>query len=140
MYSRLFQEFVTSGDNIRVYRRNRLIFHSTGDRLIPLLEYIDHYQPCQQPVVIYDRVVGNAAALLCILAGSREVYSPVGSQLATRTLDQYGVNNHFNRIVPYIQQAGGGGICPMERLSIHKTPEEFYRAVKDVIEMQVPDN
>ncbi|MBU2608091.1 MAG: DUF1893 domain-containing protein, partial [Chloroflexi bacterium] len=60
----------------------------------------------------------------------KEVYSPLGSQLAVETLDRYGIKYHLSEIVPYIQKPNQEDMCPMEKLSQHKEPEEFYRALR----------
>ena len=133
MYARLFREFLTSSNTLHVYKDSKLLFASNKDRLIPLVEYIDRFAPHHQQVVIFDKIVGNAAALLCTKAACQEVYSPLGSQLALKTLDKYGIKYHFSEIVPYIQKPGGEGMCPMESLSINKKPEEFYKIIKNMI-------
>jgi len=74
--------------------------------------------------------MGNAAALLSVKADCRKVYSPVGSQLAIKTLGDYNAEYHFIKIVPYIQNREGEGMCPMEKLSINKSPDEFYETVR----------
>jgi len=132
-YKRLFKEFVSSSDTLRVYDGGQLVFASTKDRLLPLMEYIDRFASDHQKVVIFDKIIGNAAALLSIKAGCREVFSPLGSQLATQTLKKYGISYHFTSIVPYIQRADGEGMCPMEKLSLGKEPEEFYQAMLAII-------
>ena len=133
MYQPLFDEFLLSGDNLQVYKGDELLFSSTKDRLLPLLEYIDRFMPHHQQVVILDKIMGNAAALLSIKAGCREVYSPLGSQLAVKTLEKYGIGYHLTEIIPCIQKPGGQDMCPMEKLSLDKGPEEFYQAIKDTI-------
>ena len=133
MYTLLFDEFVASRDTLRVYREAKLIYSSDRDRLLPLLEYIDRFAPCQQTTVIFDKIMGNAAALLSVKAGGREVYSPLGSQLAIKTLTDYDIKYHLSQIVPSIQRPDGQDMCPMERLSIDKEPEEFYEAMKNAI-------
>ena len=100
--------------------------------MLPLLEYIERLAPRHQPVAILDKIMGNAAALLSIKAGGQEVYSPLGSQLAVKTLGKYGVKYHLTEIVPCIQKPGGQDMCPMEQLSLDKEPEEFYQIVKDM--------
>ncbi len=130
MYMRLFNEFLTSSDTLRVYQGNKLLFSSNKDRLIPLFEYIDRYGHNHEPVVLFDKVMGNAAALLSVKAGCREVYSPLGSQLAARTLDQYGIIYHLTEIAPYIRNSNGEDMCPMEKLSVNKEPEEFYELIR----------
>ena len=129
-YGHLFHKFLSSNHTLRVYKGNRLVFTSDKDRLQPLVEYIERYTPCHQKVTIFDKVVGHAAALLCAKAGCKEIYSPLGSQLAIETLDRYGIRYHLTKIVPYIQKPDQKDMCPMERLSIGKQPEEFYRLVR----------
>ncbi len=125
---RKFSEFSRSKDTLRVYRGDRLIFTSGRERLSPLLEYIDKLSPYEENVAVFDRVVGNAAALLLKKISCREVYSSLGSELAVKTLNSFGISYHFAEITPYIQNQSQEDMCPMEKLSLNKSPEEFYQA------------
>ncbi len=128
-----FEKFLASGDSLHIYQGGKLIFTSDKSGLIPLLEYIDKLSSCHQQVNIFDKIMGNGAALLSVLANCQKVYSPFGSQLATSTLDKYGISYHIEHIVPYIRKTPEGEMCPMEKLSLHKAPEEFYTAVRNII-------
>ena len=130
MYQRLFAKFLTSDDTLRVYEGGKLIFTSDKDRLLPLVEYIDKFASHHRNVVIFDKIMGRAAALLCVMANCREVYSPLGSQLAFDVLGKRGIKYHLTRTVPCIQTPDEK-MCPMELLSIGKEPEEFYRLIKN---------
>lgn len=136
MYRNSFEEFVSGHDTLRVYQDSRLLFSSSKDRVVPLLEYIDNFATNHTQVVIFDKIMGNAAALLSVKANSREVFSPLGSQLAVKTLEKYNIKYHLTQTIPYIQKASGEDMCPMERLSIGKDPEEFYQAIKEFIKKQ----
>ena len=133
MYTHLFNEFLISNNSLQVYEGDRLLFASKKDRLVPLLEYIDRLAPYHRQVVIFDKIMGNAAALLCAKANCQEVYSPLGSQLAIDTLDKYGIKYHLTETIPYIQKPNRENMCPMEKLSLNKEPEEFYEAIKNII-------
>ena len=133
MHQHFFKEFLSSGDTLQVYKGDKLLFSSGKDRLLPLLEYIDNFAPYHQQVIIFDKIMGNAAALLSVEASCQEVYSPLGSQLAVKTLDKYGIKYHLTEIVPYIQKPNGEDMCPMEKLSINKEPEEFYQVITNII-------
>ena len=133
MNKRFFNEFLTSSDTLQVYEGDQLVFSSNKDRLLPLLDYIGRLVPHHQQVVICDKIMGNAAALLSIKAGCQEVNSPLGSRLAIKTLDKYGIKYHLTQVVPYIQQPGKEDMCPMEKLSIDKKPQEFYEAMLKII-------
>jgi hypothetical protein len=132
MYADLFSAFLDSGDTLRIFRDKLLIFSSDKDRLLPLMEYLVDFKP-GEPVIIFDKIMGNAAALLAVKANCREVYSPLGSELAIKTLQKYNIAYHLNAIVPYIMRPDGKEMCPMEKLSIGKEPEEFYREMKSRI-------
>ena len=133
MYTPLFNEFLLSADSLQVYKDSQLLFSSSKDRLLPLLEYIERLAPYHRQVVVFDKVMGNAAALLSVEANCQEVYSPLGSQLAVKTLEKYGIKHHITEIVPYIQQPNREDMCPMEKLSLNKGPEEFYEVIKSMM-------
>jgi len=133
MHQRIFDEFIGSADTLRVYEDSSLVFSSRKDRLLPLMEYIDHFASEHKGVVIFDKIIGNAAALLAVKAGCQEIFSPLGSELALQTLEEYDIKYHFTRTVPTIQKADGESMCPMEKLSIGKEPEQFYREMVEII-------
>ncbi|MGD0353760.1 MAG: DUF1893 domain-containing protein [Dehalococcoidia bacterium] len=132
MYQPLFDEFLTSKNTLRVYKGSKLIFTSDKDRLLPLVEYIDKFASQHHNVVIFDKIVGRAAALLFIKADCQEVYSPLGSQLAIEVLEKYSIKHHLTQIVPCIQKPNKD-MCPMETLSIGKDPEEFYQLIGNLL-------
>ena len=126
MNSAAYEEFVSSTNTLRVYEDDVLVFSSSEERLLALLEYIEVSASAHQSIVVLDKVMGNAAALLAIKARCWEAYSPLGSTLAIETLDKYAIKHYIEQVVPYIQQDNQEEMCPMERLSIDKNPEEFY--------------
>ena len=128
-----FSEFLDSEDTLRVFKDERLLFSSRKERLLPLVDYIDTCVPYESGVTIFDRVVGNAAALLLTRISCREVYSGLGSKLAVGTLDRFGIRYRFVETAPYIENNRRDGMCPMEELSLNKTPDEFYEALRERI-------
>jgi hypothetical protein len=126
----LFKDFLAGEDTLRIYTGDMLAFTSKKDRLLPLMEYLDAYGAICQTVTIYDKIMGNAAALLAVKANAREVYSPLGSEIAIETLKKHSIKYHLEKVVPYIMRDDGKGMCPMEELSLGKEPEEFYRVMQ----------
>ena len=133
MYQDKYSAFLRSGDTLHVYEGERLIFSSDKDRLLPLMEYIGQSDTSRPAVVIFDKVTGNAAALLSVKAGGCEVFSPMGSRPGADTLDRHGVKHQLAVIVPRIMRADGSGMCPMEKLSMGKGPEDFYQEMMKII-------
>ena len=136
MYRRLYEEFLAGGDSLQVYQGDKLVFASEADGLLPLVEYLENCAAGYRRVVMFDKIMGNAAALLSVKADCCEVFNPLGSQLAVKTLERYGIAYHIDEIVPYIQRPGQEEMCPMEKLSLDKDPEEFYEAVRKVMGRQ----
>jgi hypothetical protein len=134
MYNDLFEEFLVSGATLWVYQDKQLIFSSMKDRLLPLLEYIEQFPDLQQ-IVIFDKIMGNAAALLSIKAHCQEVHSPLGSMLAVRTLDRYRIKYYFVETVPCILKNDRLDMCPMEKISMKTGPEEFYQLMAKKLEI-----
>jgi len=120
--------FRRSRDTLRIYHRDELIFSSRRERLQPLLDYLAT-APLEPGVTVLDRVTGNAAALLAVCARAASVYSPVGSRHAARTLTDHGLDYRFDVIVSEVRRADGGA-CPMEALSLGRTPDEFYALLR----------
>lgn len=126
MNTRLFNEFLVSDDSLWVYKDGRYLFTSSKGGILPLLEYIETLAPYHRQIIIFDKVVGNAAALLSVKAAVKEVNSPLGSELAVKTLRKYGIKYNLSETVPYIQNSNRDDMCPMEKLSIDRSPEEFF--------------
>lgn len=106
MDNKKFEEFLSSTDTLRVYKEDRLLFSSKKNMLMPIIEYIDACDG-NRDVVIFDKMVGNAAALLAIKAGCTEVFSPIGSEAAVKTLERYSIKYHLTQIVPRVKRPDG---------------------------------
>jgi hypothetical protein len=130
--SYLFDEFIKSGDSLQVFEAEHRIYSSSEKMLLPLLKYINDFATEHQHVIVFDKIVGNAAALLLVKARCAGVYTPLASKPALKTLDEYNIDYKVTVVVPYIQRVGSQEMCPMERLSSSKTPESFYQMVKDL--------
>ena len=124
-----FDGFLKSKDTIWVYKGDKLLFSSQKERLSPLLEYAARFVPYEKDVTVFDRVVGNAAALLLKKILCSEVFSPLGSDMAIEAMDSFGIKYHFSEIVPCIMDDSRQNMCPMEKLSTGKTSEEFYQVM-----------
>jgi hypothetical protein len=128
--NKLFESFLKSDETLWILKVDSLIFQSRKKGIASLLDYIDLFSPCTHEVTVFDRVVGNAAALLLKKACCRKIYAPVGSEYALETLNQLGIPNYFLEVVPCIVNRKGDGMCPFEKASIGKSPDAFYEFVK----------
>ena len=100
--NRLFKRFLECDDTLWVCQANNPIFRSKKGSLVPLLEYIEEFTPGVEGVIVCDRVVGNAAALLLPKVFCRKVYGVIGSESAIETLKRWGIAYSFSTAVPFI--------------------------------------
>ena len=100
---------------------------------MPLLAYAARFAPYEKDVTVFDRVVGNAAALLLKKILCSEVFSPLGSEAAIQALNSFGIKYHFSEIVPCILDDSRQNMCPMEKLSQGKNSGQFYTAMKNMM-------
>lgn len=94
----------------------------------------------EQPVTlagasIADKIVGKGAAALMALGKVKEVYADIISESAFSLLEQEGVQTTYGKLVPYIINRAGTGMCPVETrcLPCH-TPTECLVQIKDFLE------
>jgi len=80
-------------------------------------------------VVIFDKIVGQGVAMLAVYLKAREVWGKTGSKLAAKKLRKFKIKFHFHKTVPNILNKKKTDLCPLEKLSFKRTPEEFYRCL-----------
>lgn len=88
------------------------VFQSKKSGIAPLMDFIIKSQDKAREAA--DKVVGKSAALLFLKMGARRVYGQVMSEHAKKVFDAHGVNCSYGKLVPYIVNRRGDGMCPME--------------------------
>jgi hypothetical protein len=112
---------------LTVWYEGTPIFTSHGNGLSPLLELkaylVDHpIQPAQ--LLLEDKIIGKAAALLIHRLGFRTVKAGVLSRLGEAVFHRYEIAYSYEHLVDRIR-------CQTEELlSEVEDPEEAYRLVK----------
>ncbi len=134
--NQLLKKFLKTEDTLWICLAGNPLFRSTEKGIAPLLTYLQEFSPHPEGVTVFDRVVGNAAALLLKKAFGKKVYSLMGSELAAETLKRLGIAYSFLTVVPYISNQAGDDMCPFEKASIGKSPEEFYEFAKEKLALK----
>jgi len=125
-----FERFAKTKFTLEIRQQGKILFRSKRDGVSGLLTFIKKYGQKYQGLVIFDKVIGRAAALLFAYLKTKEVYGVVGSRLAARTLNKFKIKYYFKKTVPGIINKTKTGLCPMEKLSKGKTPEKLYDLLK----------
>ena len=120
-----------SGEYTCVFCKAEQVITCTQRGVKPLLEMIDAGKDLRGYSVA-DKVVGKAAALLYAYMQVREVYAPVMSKGAERTLLRYGIAVLYESSVDRIQNRRGDGLCPMETAVWDiDDPEQAYKILRN---------
>jgi len=103
------------------------IFTSHGNWLHPLLEleaYLAEHSFQPANLILQDKIIGKAAALLILRMGFHTVKAGVLSRLGEAVLQRHGITYTYEQLVDRIH-------CQTEELlATVEDPEEAYRLVK----------
>jgi len=123
---------LSEGLSIRVEKAGRIIFQSSEPMLQPLvLCLLNHGEEMEGSTVI-DKIVGLAAAWLCIAGKVKAVITPLASQRAQEALVAHGIELTAAHIVPQIMNRDRTGPCPMEQLALSfSDPRAFFLEMKN---------
>jgi hypothetical protein len=83
---------------------------------------------------VADRIVGRAAALLCVYCSVRAVYAVVLSEGGKSVLKENSVSLEFKDLVPSILNRQKTGTCPFEKIvSTVSDGQEAYEKLKSCV-------
>ncbi|MCK5759608.1 MAG: DUF1893 domain-containing protein [Clostridiales bacterium] len=106
-----------------------IIFTSKKRGVTPLIDFINSLKN-KDNYYLADKVIGKAAALLCIKAGIIYVTTLVISTPAKIIFQKNAITFEFETEVCAISNRDNTGLCPMENLSNGiATPDEMYDKV-----------
>ena len=109
---------------LEVYLSENLIFYSDGKWLYPLLEleiFLSNSNYDRTKLVVKDKIVGRAAALILIYLGIQNVKAGIMSKLGKDALEKHGICFEYNDLVKRIQ-------CKTEELL--KNEHDYQKAYK----------
>lgn len=101
------------GGHTCVVQKENQVYTSMERGVKPLLNWLDERTNlCGFSAA--DKVIGNGAAMLYVLLGVKEIYTPVISKTAKSTLEAHDIAVDFDVCVEGIMNRAGTGPCPME--------------------------
>ncbi len=116
-----------SGLSIQIEQNGQIIFQSAEPMLKPLFLCLNGKQKEMHGATVIDKIVGLAAAYLCVLGQVGEVVTPLASESAKQFLKENHIPLQAARIIPQIMNRDNTGPCPMEQLAVASgSPQQFY--------------
>jgi hypothetical protein len=124
--------FLETGLSLIVYREGMVVFESSDSDLRPLVTYIRTHGTHDEKVVIFDKYVGRAAALLMGLIRPHHVYAGVISQSGAEELKESGIAFDAGREVKYLMDVASEGMCRWEKMAVGKTADELLAELRKI--------
>jgi len=112
-------------------KRGKVIFETEIHGISGLLKAIEEHGEEMKGSSVSDRIVGRAAALLCVYSGVVAVFAITASDEGIEVLRKGHVSFEFEQRVSFILNSEGTDICPFEKLaSKFSSPKEAYEGLK----------
>lgn len=124
-----FEKFAKGPWGLELWLGTKRVFRSKKSGVRGLLDFINESSKDSKDLVIFDKIVGQAVAFLAAYLKAQEVYGVTGSKLAATALEKFRISFYFQETVPNIMNKDQTDLCPMEKLSFDKSPEEFYNCL-----------
>jgi hypothetical protein len=123
------------GFSLVIAKERKVVFETTEPGVSGFLKAIDKFG--KDGLVgssIADKVVGRAAAMLCVRCGVEAVYAVILSEGGKNLLEKNGISIQFERLVPNILNRQKTGTCPFEQVvATISNAEEAYEKLKSCI-------
>ena len=112
-----FDYFLGKPWSFVLIKNGKIIFRSKAERLKPLILCIRKHKNEMRRAIVFDKIVGRAAAMLLVHAQVKEVWTPTISRDARKYLEKNKIKAEFKKEVKNIMNQKGSDLCPMEKLS-----------------------
>jgi len=120
------------GYSLVIAKGGRIVFATRQSGVSGFLRAIDEFS--KDGLIdssVADRIVGRAAAMLCLYCAVKAVYAVILSESGKELLEKNSVPFQFESLVPNILNRQKTGTCPFEQtVSSISNMEEAYEKLK----------
>lgn len=118
-------------------KHSKLIFETRTEGLSGFLQAIDKHHRELLNSSVADRVIGKAAALLCVYSRVRAAFAVTLSQSGLEVLNTHEVHIEFEDVTPRILNQNKSAMCPFENLVEDiAEPKRAYERIRHVCRAQ----
>ena len=114
-----------------IVKEGKVIFETNSPGVRGFLQAIEKLGKRLAASSVGDKIVGAAAAMLCVYSEVSSVFAVTISEEGIRVLENNNIVYQFENKVPNILNLDKTDICPFEKLAIgSRNPKEAYRKIK----------
>jgi hypothetical protein len=116
-----------------IVKNGKVIFETKKQGISGFLEAIEKLDKNLVASSAADKLVGVAAAMLCVYAGVGSVFVLTISDGGTRVLEDNNIAYLFEKKVSHILNRSKNDVCPFEKLAMSSgSPDEAYVKLKSL--------
>lgn len=120
---------IAAGAAVVIARNGVIVAEETGRGIGPLLKL--HDEGKLRGAIVVDKVIGRAAAAICLAGGAKRVYTMLAAKGAAELLAREGISLEAEKTVDVILNRDKSGSCPMEKaVSGLDEPEKMIEAIR----------
>ena len=110
-----------------IVKKGKVLFETQKQGITGFLEAIERLDKNLIAASAADKIVGVAAAMLCVYAGVASVFALTISKEGSKVLEGNNIVYRFKEVVPNILNRNKKDVCPFEKLAMRSSnPEEAY--------------
>jgi hypothetical protein len=126
------QKLIKNDLSLVIVKNGLIIFETRNQGVSGFLQAIETLNQNLVGSSVADKIVGVAAAMLCVYSKISSVFAQTVSESGVHVLKENNILCLFEKIVENILNRDKTDVCPFEKLAIDsKTPKEAYKKVKD---------
>jgi UDP-3-O-acyl-N-acetylglucosamine deacetylase len=124
---------ITKNDiSLVIVKNGQIVFETKKQGVSGFLQAIETLNQNLAGASVADKIVGVAAAMLCVYSKVSSVFALTVSESGFHVLKENNVFCQFEKKVENILNRDKTDVCPFEKLAISsKSPKEAYTKVKD---------
>ncbi len=128
------RQLLQEGNSLAVVKNGVCLFTHQGTWIHPIVEAVEILGDKLNGATVADRVIGKAAAVLCIISNVAHVYTPIASRSAVDAFAKSSVCFTCDEIIDGIMNRSGTGLCLAERTLLEiEDPEAAYLALRQLL-------
>jgi hypothetical protein len=119
--------------NLVIVKKGKVVFETKKRGISGFLQAIEKLDKDLVAASVADKVVGMAAAMLCVYAGVVSVFASTISEEAVRVLEDNKISFEFEKKVTSILNRNKNDVCPFEKAAMASgTSDEAYAKLKSL--------
>jgi len=121
-----------AGASVVIARNGVIVAEETGRGIGPLMKLLDERRLGE--AIVVDKVIGRAAAAICVVGGAKQVHTCLAAEGAGALLAAHGIPLKADKTVPVILNRAKDGSCPMEKaVAGQEDPEQMVESIRKTL-------